>query len=393
MNTIEATTEIVNKNWLNVDGRPVLIAGPCSVETEEQMIETAKRLKATGKVDVLRGGIWKPRTRPGMFEGIGAKGLPWMQKAKEITGLPITIEVAKASHVELALEFGVDVLWIGARTTVNPFSVQEIADALLGVDIPVLVKNPINPDLALWLGGVERLQKAGLTRLGGIHRGFSNASEKIFRNRPQWQLAIDFKTALPELPLINDPSHICGRRDLLGSVAQKAIDLNFDGLMIESHITPDEAWSDAKQQITPEVLAELINGLKIRSSNVEGVAKTQLDQLRKDIDLMDDELIHILASRMKVAREIGQYKKENNITILQSNRWKEILGKFVEKGANNKLSEDFITRVIKAIHDESISQQEDIVNKLLRFFIRPGKGNISTRRFIAPMSCSFLFFL
>lgn len=362
MNTIEATTEIVNKNWLNVDGRPVLIAGPCSVETEEQMIETAKRLKAIGKVDVLRGGIWKPRTRPGMFEGIGAKGLPWMQKAKEITGLPITIEVAKASHVELALEFGVDILWIGARTTVNPFSVQEIADALRGVDIPVLVKNPINPDLALWLGGVERLQKAGLTRLGGIHRGFSNASEKIFRNRPQWQLAIDFKTALPELPLINDPSHICGRRDLLGAVAQKATDLNFDGLMIESHITPDEAWSDAKQQITPEVLADLINGLKMRSSNVEGVAKTQLDQLRKDIDLMDDELIHILASRMKVAREIGQYKKENNITILQSNRWKEILGKFVEKGANNKLSEDFITRVIKAIHDESISQQEDVLN-------------------------------
>jgi chorismate mutase len=362
MNTIEPTTEIVNKNWLNVDGRPVLIAGPCSVETEEQMIETATRLKATGKVDMLRGGIWKPRTRPGMFEGIGVKGLPWMQKAREITGLPITIEVAKASHVELALEFGVDVLWIGARTTVNPFSVQEIADALRGVDIPVLVKNPINPDLALWLGGVERLQKVGLTRLGGIHRGFSNASEKIFRNRPQWQLAIDFKTALPELPLINDPSHICGRRDLLSSVAQKATDLNFDGLMIESHITPDEAWSDAKQQITPEVLADLINGLKLRTSNVEGVAKTQLDQLRKDIDLIDDELIHILASRMKIAREIGQYKKENNITILQSNRWKEILGKFVEKGSNNKLSEDFITRVIKAIHDESISQQEDVLN-------------------------------
>jgi len=363
MNTIEATTEIVNKNWLNVDGRPVLIAGPCSVETEEQMIETATRLKATGKVDMLRGGIWKPRTRPGMFEGVGAKGLPWMQKAREITGLPITIEVAKASHVELALEFGVDVLWIGARTTVNPFSVQEIADALRGVDIPVLVKNPINPDLALWLGGIERLQKAGLTKLGGIHRGFSNASEKIFRNRPQWQLAIDFKTALPELPLINDPSHICGRRDLLASVAQKATDLNFDGLMIESHITPDEAWSDAKQQITPEVLADLINGLILRTSNVEGIAKTQLDQLRKDIDLMDDELIHLLSSRMKVAREIGQYKKDNNITILQSNRWKEILAKFVEKGSNNKLSEDFVTRVINAIHDESISQQEDVLNK------------------------------
>lgn len=357
------TAGVTKVNWLNKEGKPVMIAGPCSVETEEQMIQTAVRLKATGKVDILRGGIWKPRTRPGMFEGIGAKGLPWMQRAKELTGLPITIEVAKASHVDLALEFGVDVLWIGARTTVNPFSVQEVADALRGVDIPVLVKNPINPDLALWLGGIERLQKVGIDKIGGIHRGFSNASEKVFRNRPQWQLAIDFKTAMPELPLINDPSHICGRRDLLSSVAQKAMDLDFDGLMIESHITPDEAWSDAKQQITPEVYGELITKLNIRKHGLAAEEKTKLDQLRKDIDLIDEELIHILGSRMKVAREIGQYKKDHNLTILQSDRWMEVLHKFVEKANNNHLSEEFITKVIKAIHDESISQQEEILNK------------------------------
>ncbi|MCB0648097.1 MAG: bifunctional 3-deoxy-7-phosphoheptulonate synthase/chorismate mutase type II [Saprospiraceae bacterium] len=361
MSAVE-TAGITKVNWLNKEGRPVMIAGPCSVETEEQMIQTAVRLKATGKVDILRGGIWKPRTRPGMFEGIGAKGLPWMQKAKELTGLPITVEVAKASHVELALEFGVDVLWVGARTTVNPFSVQEVADALRGVDIPVLVKNPINPDLALWLGGIERLQKVGIDKIGGIHRGFSNASEKVFRNRPQWQLAIDFKTAMPELPLINDPSHICGRRDLLSSVAQKAMDLDFDGLMIESHITPDEAWSDAKQQITPEVYGELISRLNIRKHGLAAEEKTKLDQLRKDIDLIDEELIHVLSSRMKVAREIGQYKKDHNLTILQSDRWMEVLAKFVEKANNNHLSEEFITKVIKAIHDESISQQEDIIN-------------------------------
>ena len=361
MSAVE-TAGITKVNWLNKEGRPVMIAGPCSVETEEQMIQTAVRLKATGKVDILRGGIWKPRTRPGMFEGIGAKGLPWMQKAKELTGLPITVEVAKASHVELALEFGVDVLWVGARTTVNPFSVQEVADALRGVDIPVLVKNPINPDLALWLGGIERLQKVGIDKIGGIHRGFSNASEKVFRNRPQWQLAIDFKTAMPELPLINDPSHICGRRDLLSSVAQKAMDLDFDGLMIESHITPDEAWSDAKQQITPEVYGELISRLNIRKHGLAAEEKTKLDQLRKDIDLIDEELIHVLSSRMKVAREIGQYKKDHNLTILQSDRWMEVLQKFVEKANNNHLSEEFITKVIKAIHDESISQQEEIIN-------------------------------
>ncbi len=349
-------------NLFDNSKKPILIAGPCSAETEEQVIETAVRLANTGKIDVLRAGIWKPRTRPGAFEGIGAKGLPWLQKAKELTGLPIAVEVAKTSHVELCLEFGVDILWIGARTTVNPFAVQEIADALRGIDIPVLLKNPINPDLALWLGGMERLQKAGLTRLGAIHRGFSSAGEKIYRNRPQWQIAIDFKTAMPHIPMINDPSHITGRRDLLQKVAQKAMDLNFDGLMIESHITPDTAWSDAAQQITPEVYGQLISDLIIREYDPKDLKeKTKLDRLRKEIDMIDEEIMSILASRMKIAREIGLYKKENNMTILQSERWKEVLSKFVDRGTQNGLSEEFITRVIKSIHDESIEQQENVM--------------------------------
>lgn len=349
-------------NWINNGKKPILIAGPCSAETEEQVIQTATRLFRTGKVDVLRAGIWKPRTRPGAFEGIGTKGLPWLQKAKELTGLPVAVEVAKASHVELCLEFGIDILWIGARTTVNPFAVQEIADALKGVDIPVLLKNPINPDLALWLGGMERLQNAGLTRLGAIHRGFSSAGEKIYRNRPQWQIAIDFKTAMPDLPMINDPSHITGRRDMLFKVAQKAMDLNFDGLIIESHINPDAAWSDAAQQITPEVYGQLISDLVIRDNDPKDLKeKTKLDRMRKEIDMIDEEIMNILASRMKIAREIGLYKKENNMTILQSERWKEVLSKFVSRGTQNGLGEEFITRVIKSIHDESIEQQEKVL--------------------------------
>lgn len=343
---------------------PIKIVGPCSAETEEQVIQTAERLHKTGQVDIFRAGIWKPRTRPGAFEGVGAQGLPWLQKVKQNTGCPVAVEVANAGHVELCLESGVDVLWIGARTTVNPFAVQEIADALKGVDIPVLLKNPINPDLSLWLGGMERLQNAGLTQLGVIHRGFSFSGEKIYRNRPQWQIAIDFKSAMPDVVMINDPSHICGRRDLLQKVAQKAMDLNFDGLMIESHITPDTAWSDAAQQITPEVYAELINNLVIRDREaIHRIDKSPLDRLRKQIDLIDDEFMSILASRMEVAREIGRYKKDNNMTILQNERWLEILQKFVDRGKKNGLSEYFITRVIKSIHDESIEQQEKIMGE------------------------------
>ena len=349
-------------NMLNFGKKPLLIAGPCSVETEEQVIQTAIRLKNTGKIDILRGGIWKPRTRPGAFEGVGKKGLPWLQKVKELTGLPVAVEVAKSEHVELCLEYGIDVLWIGARTTVNPFAVQEVADSLKGIDIPVLLKNPINPDLSLWLGGMERLQNAGLTRLGAIHRGFSFSGEKIYRNRPHWQMAIDFKTELPDIPMINDPSHICGRRDLLLKVAQKAMDLNFDGLMIESHISPDNAWSDAAQQVTPEDYATLIDALVIREYDPKDVKeKTKLDRLRKEIDMIDDEIMNILASRMKIAREIGAYKKDNNMTILQTERWKKVLQKFIERGCQNGLSEEFITRIIKSIHDESIEQQESVM--------------------------------
>lgn len=351
----------MKQSWISKDKKPLVIAGPCSAETEEQVIQTCTRLFRTGKVDMFRAGIWKPRTRPNSFEGVGAKGLPWMQKVKELLGLPVTVEVAKASHVELCLEFGIDVLWIGARTTVNPFAVQEIADALKGVDIPVMVKNPINPDLALWIGGIERLQKAGITDVGAIHRGFSNLGEKVYRNRPQWQIPIDFKREMPDVPMICDPSHICGRRDILQEVSQKAMNLNFDGLMIESHIDPDNAWSDASQQITPEVLATLIDDLVLREYDPEKLQESDtLTRLRSQIDHVDDELINILSSRMKIAREIGSYKKEKNITILQSDRWNEILKKYVQKANNSGLSEEFITKFIKAVHDESINQQDDV---------------------------------
>jgi chorismate mutase len=352
--------------WFEKKEQPLLIAGPCSAETEEQVIETAIRLHRTGKVDILRAGIWKPRTRPGAFEGIGEQGLLWLVKAKEITGLPIAVEVANAEHVELCLKYGIDIMWIGARTTVNPFAVQEIADVLRGTNQPVLLKNPINPDIDLWLGGMERLINAGLTNLGAIHRGFSFFGEKIYRNRPQWQIAIDFKTAMPDILMINDPSHICGNRHLLSKIAQKAMDLNFDGLMIESHFSPDQAWSDAAQQITPEAYGTLIDNLIIRNHHPQNSeTNTHLDRLRREIDIVDDEIMNILASRMKLAREIGLYKRDHNMTILQSERWKEIFNKYVDRGLQNGLSEDFITEIIKAIHDESIDQQEKIMSKKL----------------------------
>ena len=348
-------------SWLTKDKRPIVIAGPCSAETEEQVLETAKRLKATNKVDILRAGIWKPRTRPGSFEGVGLKGLPWMQKAKKVTGFPVTVEVAKAAHVEQCLAFGIDILWIGARTTVNPFAVQEIAEALRGVDIPVLVKNPINPDLALWIGGMERLAAVGIKELGAIHRGFSNRGETYYRNRPQWQIALDFKRRMPEVPLINDPSHICGRRDILQDVGQKAMDLDFDGLMIESHIDPDNAWSDAKQQITPEVLGSMITEMVLREDyEDEPALQSEIEALREEINHIDDELINLLSNRMKVVRDIGAYKKKNNMTILQQRRWNEIIEKSKVQAARFGLSESFILKFINAIHGESIDQQEKV---------------------------------
>ena len=353
------------KTWLTRTKRPIVIAGPCSAETEDQVLDTGRRLFKTGKVDIYRAGIWKPRTRPNSFEGVGAKGLPWLQKVKELTGFPLTVEVAKASHVDLCLEFGIDILWIGARTTVNPFAVQEIADALRGVDIPVLVKNPINPDLALWLGAVERMEKVGIKEIGAIHRGFSNLGEKFYRNRPQWQIALNFRRKRPDLPMINDPSHICGRRDILQEVGQKAMDLNFDGLMIESHIDPDNAWSDAKQQITPEVLGKMITEMKLRFDHEDDLPiQSQLEYLRQEINHIDDELINLFSNRMSIARKIGTYKKENNMTILQEKRWNEIIEKSKMQAHAKGLSEAFIIRMINAIHDESIDQQEKIFKEI-----------------------------
>jgi len=341
----------------------LFIAGPCSAETKTQVLETGKRLAAGGRVDIYRAGIWKPRTRPDSFEGVGAEGLPWLVSMREETGLPITVEVAKANHVEACLEHRIDVLWIGARTTVNPFAVQEIADALKGVDIPVLVKNPINPDLALWLGGVERLQKAGIKEIGAIHRGFSNLGETYYRNRPQWQIALRFMSEHPEIPMICDPSHMCGRRDILLDTSQKSMDLNYDGLMIESHITPDIAWSDAKQQITPEVYTDLIESLVLRSDMEEDQrTQSELDHLRAEINHIDDELLNLLSNRMEVARKIGNYKKANNITILQKKRWAHILDKALAKAQKHGLTPDFVQRYLEAIHDESIAQQEGVMN-------------------------------
>jgi chorismate mutase len=352
--------ELVQSKW---NKRPLIISGPCSAETEEQVMETAQRLAATGKVDLLRAGIWKPRTRPGSFEGIGTKGLPWMQQAKKATGLPITIEVATGKQVEDALHFDVDVLWIGARTTVNPFSVQEVADALRGVDVPVLIKNPINPDLELWIGAVERVAKAGIKQIGLIHRGFSAYGNTEYRNAPMWHLAIEMKRRNPGMMMINDPSHICGRRDILMDVAQKAIDLDFDGLIIESHIDPDNAWSDAKQQITPERLSEMLGEIVWRKedSNSEEF-HLALEKLRQQINHLDDELMQIIGQRMKIAEKIGEYKKNNDITILQTNRWNEILERAFKKGDKLGLSKEFITKYFDAVHMESINHQNKIMN-------------------------------
>ncbi len=360
--TIGEALKVKRQSWLTKDKRPIVIAGPCSAETEEQVMETAVRLKATGKSDIFRAGIWKPRTRPNSFEGVGVKGLPWMQKVKEVTGFPTTVEVAKASHVDLCLEFGIDILWLGARTTVNPFAVQEIADALKGVDIPVLVKNPINPDLSLWIGSIERLQKAGIKEIGAIHRGFSNLGEKFYRNRPQWQIAIEFIRKNPSIPIICDPSHICGRRDILQEVGQKAMDLDYDGLMIECHIDPDKAWSDARQQITPEAFGAMITDMVLREDYEDNIPlQSKLESLRQELDHIDDEILNLLSNRMKIAEDIGRYKKENNITILQPKRWNEIIEKSRKQAHASGLSEEFVLKFISAIHNESIDHQERIM--------------------------------
>jgi len=352
-------------SWLPTASRPVIISGPCSAETEEQTIATAKQLAATGKVHALRAGIWKPRTRPGQYEGAGEPGLQWLAAAKKETGLPITTEVANAAHVEAALKAGVDILWVGARTTVNPFSVQEVADSLKGVDIPVMVKNPINPDLELWIGALERLNKAGITKLAAIHRGFSSFEKGPFRNAPMWDMSIELKTRIPELDIICDPSHIAGNRDLIALISQKALDLDMAGLMIESHINPDAAWSDAKQQVTPAVLGKIIADLVVRTvSSDSKTFKDTLSILREQIDQLDDEIMSKLASRMKISEKIGQYKKENNVTILQVNRWEEIIQTRITLGKAMGLNQDFTQELLKLIHNESIQIQTSVMNKV-----------------------------
>ena len=340
--------------------RPIVIAGPCSAETKEQMLETAKALSNMG-IKIFRAGIWKPRTKPGGFEGIGMVGLEWLQAVKEQTGMMVATEVATAQHVKAALDAGVDVLWIGARTSANPFAVQEIADALQlsGVDIPVLVKNPVNPDLELWIGALERLNNAGITRLGAIHRGFSSYDSKIYRNEPVWRIPIELRRRMPELPIFADPSHIGGKRELIAPLCQQAMDMNFNGVMVESHCNPDAALSDAAQQVTPEVLDFILNMLVLRS---ETQSTECLGELRKQIDQCDTSIIELLAKRMAIAREIGTYKKTNSISVLQSVRYDEILEKRAQQGKHCGVVKPFIKKVFEAIHEESVRQQVEIIS-------------------------------
>jgi chorismate mutase len=352
------------ENWGDYKQRPLVIAGPCSAETEKQVIQTALELAESKKVDIFRAGLWKPRTRPGSFEGVGSVGLPWLKRVKEETGLPVATEVANAKHAYEALKYGIDYIWIGARTAVNPFAVQEIADSLEGSNVGVMIKNPINPDLDLWMGGIERIRKAGISKIAAIHRGFSNYEKTQYRNIPHWQLAVELKQLMPDLPVICDPSHITGDSSLLYEVSQKAMDLNYEGLMIETHIDPEHALSDAAQQVTPNELKEILSRLIMRSpvSSDKGFLDV-LGELRSQIDLFDDQLLNILEQRMNVAKTIAKYKKENNITILQTKRWTEIIKKSIAKGEQKGLSSEFIDTLFKAIHQESINHQTKIMNE------------------------------
>jgi chorismate mutase len=350
-------------DWRGYKGRPFLISGPCSAESEEQMMETALQLAKIKEVSVFRAGIWKPRTRPNSFEGVGVEGLKWLRRVRQETGLLVGTEVANEKHVYEALKYGVDMLWIGARTSVNPFTVQEISDALNGVDVMVLVKNPINPDLELWIGAIERIARAGITRIGAIHRGFSSYEKTLYRNQPNWQLPIELRRRIPDLPIICDPSHISGSRQYLHEISQKAMDLNFDGLMLESHIDPSKALSDAAQQLTPNDLKEMLSRLIFRNPSPSDPRLLDvLGELRQQIDVYDDHLLDLLEQRMKVAETIGRYKKENNITILQTTRWDEIINKVIARGLAKGLSAELIDAIFKAIHQESINHQMKVMN-------------------------------
>ena len=353
------------RKWLNdfkLD-HPLVIAGPCSAETEDQVLNIANQLEDTD-VSVFRAGIWKPRTKPGMFEGVGAIGLKWLQKVKNETGLLISTEVANSTHVKLALEHDIDILWIGARSTVSPFIVQEIADALKGTEKIVLVKNPVNPDLSLWMGAIERLHSSNIKNLGIIHRGFSTYEKSKYRNIPEWQIPVEVMNRFPDLPMICDPSHISGNRNLIFDVSQTALDLNYDGLMIETHSDPDNAWSDASQQVTPKRLVEIMKDLKMRKITTdEEEYQNNLIDLRAKIDVIDHALLEILGKRMKISDNIGEIKRSNNVAVLQNKRWNEILGKMILEGEKLDLSEEFILKLFKAIHQESINRQEKVINK------------------------------
>ena len=348
------------KNWDLGLEVPLYIAGPCSVETPEQLDLTVKALVDEG-VKVIRGGVWKPRTRPNSFEGVGNISLPWIKEVKEKYKVKFAIEVASPIHVDEALKFGIDIFWIGARSTVNPFTVQEIANSLKGVDIPVLVKNPVNADLALWIGALERFHHTGIKKLGAIHRGFSNFNDKTYRNSPMWQIPLGLKTHLPEIPLLNDPSHISGRRDLILQISQMALDLNFDGLMIESHIDPDKAWSDAAQQLRPSDLGQLFRTLKTRNVSIDNpLFQSQLDLIREQIDDVDREILEILSRRMSLVEKAGEYKKLNNVAVFQMERWKKVFETRPEWAEALRLNPDFAKDLFQLIHTESIKKQTEV---------------------------------
>lgn len=347
---------------LAVDGAPLIMAGPCSAETEEQTLATARQL-ALGGVKIFRAGIWKPRTKPGGFEGIGKEGLSWLRKVKEETGMLVATEVAMRSHVLEALEAGIDILWVGARTTANPFAVQEIADTLReagATDVPVLVKNPVNPDIELWIGALERLYNAGIRRLGAIHRGFSYYGKSIYRNPPQWHIPIELHRRLPQLPIVIDPSHMGGKRELVAPLCQQALDMKFDGLMVESHCTPDEAWSDKNQQVTPEVLKFILGSLVVRNENQE---TENLQNLRQQIDRVDNDLLELFNRRMEIARKIGRYKKEHCMPVVQESRYNDLMRSRVGEAVLMGMSADFMKTILQAIHEESVRQQIDILNE------------------------------
>jgi chorismate mutase len=346
---------------------PLLIAGPCSAETEQQVLETARHIKDIKNIIFFRSGLWKPRTRPSSFQGVGEKGLPWLKRVKDEYGIKIITEVASPYHLEKVLEYNFDAIWIGARTTANPFAVQEIAEALKGVDIPVFIKNPINPDLELWIGAIERINKAGIKKIAAIHRGFSNYEKTRYRNLPQWQIPIDLKTYIPQISLLCDPSHISGNSDYIYELSQEAMDLDFDGLMIETHINPKEALSDANQQITPAQLKQILSSLIIRKPETDNYSTIQqIEELRKKIDILDDHLLTTLEQRMKLVRKIGELKNKNGITILQSERWKNILSKALEKGKRKGLDATFINKLFKLIHQEAITIQAKIMDKKIK---------------------------